>query len=107
MTVIEALTNSHADYKVEKQPIVTLTPSILDALNDENTDLDTIRGLLLENTYSNKMATVRLDKETALGIVSDSYGVVQNEDAFKFIDTLCTGTIGNGQTPIIEAAGVL
>lgn len=107
MTVVEALELSHADYEVQKQPLVTLTPSIMDALNNDSTDLETIRELLKQNTYSNKMATVRLDKETSLGIVSDSYGVVQNKDAFQFIDTLCTGVVGDGHTPIIETAGVL
>lgn len=106
MTVIEALEASHADYKVEMQPIVALTPTLMDALNN-GTDIDTIRELLLDKTIENKMATMRLDKETPLGIVSNNYGVVQNADAFRFIDTLCSGEMGNENTPIIEAAGVL
>lgn len=48
-----------------------------------------------------------MDKEKLLGVVSDSYGIVQNADAFRFIDTLCSGEMGNSHTPIIETAGVL
>ena len=104
MTVTEALELSHADYQVGLQPVIALTPAMVDIMSnggDYNTDL------LLEAIVRGKKATMRLDTLKPLGIVSDSYGVVQNEDAFKFIDTLCSGEIGNGHTPVIETAGVL
>jgi phage/plasmid-like protein (TIGR03299 family) len=54
------------------------------------------------------MATIRLDTHKLLGIVTENYGVVQNEDAFKFIDTLVTGKMADAEhTPVIETAGVL
>jgi phage/plasmid-like protein (TIGR03299 family) len=54
------------------------------------------------------MATIRLDTHKMLGIVTEDYGVVQNEDAFKFIDTLVTGKMADAaHTPVIETAGVL
>ena len=62
--------------------------------------------LPLDALVKGKQATIREDKMTTLGIVSDSYGIVQNRDAFTFIDTLCTGQVG-GDVPVIECAGVL
>lgn len=100
LTVTEALENSHADYQVEMQNVFAMTPAIQQAMEQGTVDAD----LILDALISGKKATMRMDKCRALGVVSDSYGVVQNCDAFKFIDTLCTG----GQnTPVIECAGVL
>ena len=49
-----------------------------------------------------------MDTMKPLGVVSDSYGIVQNSDAFKFLDTLLTGKLTDSEhTPIIETAGVL
>lgn len=105
MTVQEALSGCHADYRVQAQPIVALTPEIL-ACMENGTAIDP--DLLLSQVISNRKATMRMDSEKPLGVVSDTYGVVQNEDAFKFIDTLCTGSLSDYEhTPIIESAGVL
>ena len=104
LTVQEALHGCHADYKVALQPLVVLNPDI---------QKEVIQGRVMPLQISNavipgKMATIRLDTYEYLGIVSDNYGVVQNEDAFKFIDTLVTGKLADsGHTPIIECAGVL
>lgn len=104
MTVEQALELSHADYNVQLQPIVALTPDIQKAMETgEMIDSD----LLLSLVIPNRKATMRMDKEKSLGVVSDSYGVVQNADAFRFIDTLCSGETGNKHTPVIETAGVL
>lgn len=105
LTVEEALSGSHADYEVQMQPVVALTPAILQAMETgEPLDPD----LLLSQVIAGRKATMRMDSEKPLGIVSDAYGVVQNADAFKFIDTLCTGQLAEyGHTPIIESAGVL
>lgn len=104
MTVQQALELSHADYNVQLQPIAALTPDILKAMeNGETIDSD----LLLSSIIAGRKATMRMDKEKPLGVVSDSYGIVQNADAFRFIDTLCSGEIGNEHTPVIETAGVL
>lgn len=105
LTVQEALEGSHADYEVQMQPLVALTPDILHAMETgEPLDPD----LLLSQVVKGRKATMRMDSEKPLGVVSDTYGVVQNADAFKFIDTLCTGQLADrGHTPIIESAGVL
>lgn len=46
----------------------------------------------------------RTDTGDILGLASDHYGIVQNADAFNFVDSLCTGKSGE---PFIESAGVL
>lgn len=105
MTVQEALLGCHADYQVEAQPIIALTPEIQKCM-ETGTPINP--DLLLSQVINNRKATMRMDSEKPLGVVSDTYGVVQNEDAFKFIDTLCTGSLSDYEhTPIIESAGVL
>lgn len=101
LSVKEALELSHADYKVEMQNVFAMTPALQDAMLHGNVDPDIILDALIDG----KKATMRMDTNKALGVVSDNYGVVQNEAAFQFVDTLCTG--GNDNTPVIECAGVL
>lgn len=101
LTVKEALELSHADYKVDKRDVFAITPAIQAAMEQGKVDTD----LILDAMIKGRAATMRMDKNKPLGIVSDSYGVVQNSDAFQFVDTLCTG--GAGNTPVIECAGVL
>lgn len=100
LSVKEALELSHANYKVEMQNVFAMTPALKDAMATGSVDTD----IILDALVNGRKATMRMDTSKTLGVVSDSYGVVQNEDAFKFVDTLCTG--GNG-TPVIECAGVL
>lgn len=105
LTVVEALENSRADYEVALQPLVAITPEINDMIaKGEMINPDMLLDLFVEN----RKATMRMDKNKVLGVVSDSYGVVQNADAFKFIDTLVTGQLDSRKdTPVIETAGVL
>ena len=105
MFVADALKQSHADYNVGLQPIVALSDELKDAMdNGKMIDASILRNLLVENT----MATTRLDTNKALGIVSDSYGIVQNSDAFKFVDMFCSGKFADrDNTPVIETCGVL
>lgn len=49
-----------------------------------------------------KFATVRMDTKAPLGIVGKTYTILQNSDAFEFIDNL----VGNKQA-IFESAGCL
>ena len=104
LTVKEALHGCHADYKVALQPLAMITPDI-----QREMDYGSVMALQLNNAIVPKyMATVRLDTHQFLGIVTENYGVVQNEDAFKFIDTLVTGKMADAEhTPVIETAGVL
>jgi len=50
----------------------------------------------------NKYATVRTDLNNVLGVVGKNYTVLQNKDAFKFVDDL----VGS-KSAIFESAGVL
>lgn len=105
MHVDEALKLSHADYNVMMQPVMVLTPEIQDRiLYRGGIDEDTLLSLIIPDTK----ATVRTDINQSLGVVSDSYGIVQNADAFKFVDMLVSGKFADrDNTPVIETAGVL
>ena len=103
LTAVEALQGAHADFEVGLQPIAALTPEILGMIErGEPIDPFLLNSYIIEG----QKATMRLDYNEALGIVSDSYGVVQNKHAFDFIDLLTTGELG-GETPTIECAGLL
>lgn len=101
MNVEEALKAARADYQVGLQPVIALPPSVEELIKSGGM-IDA--AVLQQYLIPGKKATMRLDENKALGVVSQKYGIVQNEDAFKFIDLICTG--GNG-TPVIETAGVL
>lgn len=105
MFVAEALKACNADYKVQLQPIVALNDKLVKAMeNNEMISGDELLKLLIPNTR----ATMRTDLEKSLGIVSDGYGIVQNEDAFKFVDMFCSGKFADREnTPVIETCGVL
>jgi phage/plasmid-like protein (TIGR03299 family) len=104
MYVDEALKLSHADYNVMMQPVMVLTPEIQDRILNGGIDEDTLLSLIIPKTK----ATVRTDINQSLGVVSDSYGIVQNADAFKFLDMLVSGKMSErDNTPVIETAGVL
>lgn len=106
MTVKEALEASHADYEVKMFPLVALVPDLADHLSQENYSMMYFQDEVLDAIVPNKKVTVRMDTMKPLGVVGDGYGIVQNLDAFTFIDTLCTGQVG-GSVPVIECAGVL
>ena len=105
MFVADALKLCRADYNVALQPIVALPQNLVTAMdNGEMINASILRNLLVDG----KMATMRTDLNTALGIVSEDYGTVQNDFAFQFVDTFCSGKFAErDNTPVIEACGVL
>ena len=105
MFVDEALKACHADYTVQTQPVAVLTDEIRAAIaSGESIPASMLEDLIIPN----KMATVRTDLNKSLGVVSDSYGIVQNADAFKFVDMFCSGQFADrNNTPVIETCGVL
>lgn len=105
MFVADALKLCHADYNVKLQPVVALSDEIVAAMeNGQMIEADKLLSLIIPN----KRATMRLDTNKALGITSDSYGIVQNEFAFKFVDMLCSGMDAmRDSKPTIECCGVL
>jgi phage/plasmid-like protein (TIGR03299 family) len=105
MFVDEALKACHADYEVQSRPVMVLTPEIQERMmRGEIITADELINLTIPNT----MATVRTDLNRSLGVVSDKYGIVQNADAFRFVDMFCSGKFADRQdTPVIETCGVL
>lgn len=105
MFVAEALKACNADYEVKLQPVVALSDELVHAMdNGEMIDASTLRDLLIDKT----MATMRTDLNKSLGVVSEKYGVVSNECAFKFVDMFCSGKFADrNNTPVIETCGVL
>ena len=105
MFVKDALRLCHADYNVGLQQVVALSDELRSAMeNGTFINAAMLKELLVDNT----MATMRLDTNKSLGIVSDKYGIVQNEDAFKFVDMFCSGQFAErDNTPVIETCGVL
>jgi phage/plasmid-like protein (TIGR03299 family) len=109
MFINEALEACQANYDVELEPVVALTPAIkaqLNAKDDTPIILDPVE--LRKMLIPGKAATMRTDVNETLGIVGDTYGIVQNRDAFSFIDQLCSAKDANRtDVPVIETAGVL
>lgn len=105
MLVEEALKLSHADYEVAMQPVVALSPDILKLMeNGESIPPE----MLYDYVIGNAKATMRLDHNETLGLVSEKYGIVQNADAFKFVDMFCSGMDSDRtDNPVIETCGVL
>ena len=101
LTTKVALEESRANFLVEKQPLIALTPELVTMM--ENGKFANM-ALLKDYIISDKMATMRIDTNRPLGVIGKDYGVIQNYDAFSFIDRLCTG--GSG-APCIESCGVL
>lgn len=105
ISVKEALELCNAGYQVEKRNVYALTPALSDLLAQGGTvDVEQLSDMMLDALVEGRKATMRMDLDRPLGIVSDNYGIVQNEQAFQFIDTLCSGGTGS---PVIECAGVL
>lgn len=83
ITTSEAILKSGADFEVGKTPLIV-------SINGEN---QTLQGLA---------CTYRTDTNVPFGVVGENYGLVQNSEAFGFIDKI-TGT-GNA---VITAAGAI
>jgi phage/plasmid-like protein (TIGR03299 family) len=82
LTSDEALTTAGLNWKVESKPVFLES------------------GKKIEKVYAN----VRSDTEESLGIVTERYKILQNSDAFRFMDEL----VGNENTPCkYESAGSL
>jgi phage/plasmid-like protein (TIGR03299 family) len=75
-SVEEALMGAGLEWQVDQQPVY------VDAHDSMNRDA----GIKVE--VPDYRANVRLDTGQVLGIVSDQYTVVQNEEAFRFLDSL-------------------
>lgn len=100
LSAIEALEGCRADYNVGFRNIANLTQEQEDAIKagnpvviDPSQIIDCGRGV------------VREDNGHTLSVVKSRYEILQNKEAFEFVDYLTTGDLGKKAT--IDAAGVL
>lgn len=100
LPISEVIERAECNYEVEKQPLVRVTPEMLDAIRNG----EPINGLTSANIIDTHCATMRTDNNHTFGVVGSDYGVVQNRKAFEFIDHLQQHF---GQQSIIETAGAL
>lgn len=105
LTAIEALKGCHADWNVSSRNIYFPTNEWGRVLM-KNKPMTPQEMMQYFTSINEKRVNVRDDMQTALGVVGDDYQIVQNEQAFDFIDMLTTGKVG-GDVPTIECAGVL
>ena len=106
LTAVEALQGAHADFEVESRDVFFMTNELKDIISSGR-DIKPMELMTYLKQIEGKKANVRNDYEEALGVVSDSYGIVQNKEAFDFVDLLTTGELGNVDKPTIECAGLL
>lgn len=112
ISVEDALKEAGADFSVEKQPLIRVPQSVVEAIRNGYglTDLT----LSTDNIVTSHMATIRTDSDTTLGIVGKEYGVVQNQKAFEFInmlsevsghnvDIINVGSLGIGERMFVTA----
>lgn len=105
MTAAQALEAAKADFEVAGREVFVMDEKLIDLLNNGGTiNVEDLKAMLIN--IEDKRANVRVDNNVPLGIVSASYGQVQNKHAFDFVDVLTSGTLG-GETPTIESAGVI
>jgi len=101
LTIDDAMEACKANFEVAKQPVIALTPELVEAMNNgEFINAAKLRNSLIGNTNCN----MRTDTNQVLGICSDSYSIIQNIDAFHFLANIC-GMEDNA--PVIETMGVL
>lgn len=100
MSVEQAIDACRANYNVAGRRVANLTQEQLDAI---------MRGEAVtfkpEQIIENCKAITREDTDYTLGVTKDRYTIVQNKQAFDFIDFLTTGELGTKAS--IDAAGVL
>lgn len=104
----EAMVLGGLDFEVEKRPLIVQNPIGIDFI--EAKEYNNISRILTKEGgvyYKNieipgQFATVRTDNNFPLGIVGSKYHVIQNIEAFEFIDSI----IGEGVADY-ETAGCL
>lgn len=101
-TSAEALKFAGLDYTVEKRPLFTIDELNNNLFHDPDADdyFDSIEsGIMVPNYF----ATLRTDTDEVLGVVGKDYEIVQNVQAFDFLDSIVGGKEGISY----ETAGAL
>jgi hypothetical protein len=105
ISVKEALERSKANYQVAMQPVVALTPELVEAMSNDSM---INAGELLSHVIKGAKANMRMDNHDTIGLVSESYGLIQNETMFSYLGMLASGKdMGRDELPIVETAGVI
>ena len=105
VTVRKALETIQGDFLVEKQPLMRMPDHVLGSLlTTGRLPKDITLSALSRMVVKSHQATVNTRDDETLGVVGKDYGIVQNHQAFEFIDYLCNTDV-NGGHPIIEACG--
>ena len=76
LTVKEALELSHADYRVELHPILAMTPTFQESMQQGTVITEQMQDQMLDSLIPGKKVTMRMDTMKPLGVVSDSYGAM-------------------------------
>lgn len=103
VTMEECMQQIGADYKVTKERLIRIPNDLFEAIMNG----DDCSSLLLSKNeiIDSHVATVNSRDNQTLGVVGRDYGIVQNSEAFRFIDFLTHGDCA--VKPVIETAGVL
>ncbi|SDI53775.1 hypothetical protein SAMN05421846_10965 [Chryseobacterium taeanense] len=80
----EAIKFAGLDYQVEKSPLFTKVSGII----ENNSGIEIIYSELKVPNY---FANIRTDNNTVLGVVGKDYQIVQNREAFSFLDSIVGG----------------
>lgn len=99
----EVINKANLNYYVEKAPLMAKMPFTLNGNNDidELNDEFAFEGHVYRNC-PNAYSTYRTDKNIPLGLVGDRYEVVQNIDAFSFLEDI----IGEHKKSTYQFAGI-
>lgn len=104
-TVSEAAEACGANYTVKKYPMLKISPELAKAIRDGEPITDAF--FRKEDLIETHMTTVREDKGTILGVVGESYGVVQNTTSMNFFNHILNGDVSDTQKASIKTAGIL
>lgn len=107
-SIDEALDKSGLGWRVDQYPVYAAVPPVFAPELDGQPQQRGVYVPQLEAAMAelpDYRVNVRADTREALGVVSDGYTVVQNEDAFRFLDSLIAselhfetaGSIHNGR----------
>ena len=101
MTIEFAMKEANADFEVSKQPVIGLTPELVGMMErGEQIDASILNECIIRNVSCN----MRMDNKQIIAVTGESYGVIQNIEAFRFINNIC-GVADDA--PVIDTMGVL
>lgn len=102
ISIQEALKETGCDFTVKKEHMIRIPDDIYNGIVSHYKF--STGPVSLDDLITTHMATVNERDNSTLGIVGADYAVVQNEEAFKFIDLLTKSDVEGGK-PIIETCG--